>query len=148
MTKLKLFILGAMIIAFNFSHSQIDVNVNIGTPPVWGPVVTTEEYYFLPDINSYYDIRQSQFIYLNNGVWIRNKSLPRRFKTYNLNGGNVVIIDDYRGRTPYSKYKTHKVKYFKGNKNANKIIIIDEKNNNGKGNGNGKSKGNKKGKKE
>lgn len=148
MTKLKLFILGAMIIAFNFSHSQIYVNVNIGTPPVWGPVVTTEEYYFLPDINSYYDIRQSQFIYLNNGVWIRNKSLPRRFKTYNLNGGNVVIIDDYRGRTPYSKYKTHKVKYFKGNKNANKIIIIDEKNNNGKGNGNGKSKGNKKGKKE
>ena len=148
MTKLKLFILGAMILAFNFSHSQIDVNVNIGTPPVWGPVVTTQEYYFLPDINSYYDIRQSQFIYLNNGVWIRNKSLPKRFKTYNLNGGNVVIIDDYRGRSPYSKYKSHKLKYFKGNDKANNIIVIDQKNNNGKGNGNGKSKGNKKGKKD
>ncbi len=148
MTKLKLFIFSAMILAFNFSHSQIDVNVNIGTPPVWGPVVTTQEYYFLPDINSYYDIRQSQFIYLNNGVWIRNKSLPKRFKTYNLNGGNVVIIDDYRGRSPYSKYKSHKLKYFKGNNKANNIIVIDQKNNNGKGNGNGKSKGNKKGKKD
>ena len=42
MKKLKLSILGAMLFVFNLSHSQIDVNVNIGTPPVWGPVVTTE----------------------------------------------------------------------------------------------------------
>jgi hypothetical protein len=145
MKVLKLTITAIFLMILSFSQAQIDVNVNIGTPPVWGPVVTTEEYYYLPDINSYYDINQSQFIYLNNGVWIRNKSLPRRYNTYNLNGGNVVIIDDYRGRTPYSKYKIHKVKYFKGNKNVNKVVIID-KNNGNNIKGNGKRKGNKKGK--
>ena len=85
---------------------------------------------------------------MNNGVWIRNKALPKRFKTYNLNNGNIVIIDDYRGRTPYSKYKFHKVKYFKGNKNVNKVVIIDKNNGNNNNRGNGKSKGNIKGKKD
>jgi hypothetical protein len=146
MNTLKLIITSIFLMILSFSQAQISVNLNVGKPPVWGPVVTTEEYYYLPDIDSYYDIQQSQFIYLNNGVWIRSKSLPRRYSNYNLNGGNVVIIDDYRGRTPYSKYKIHKVKYFKGNKNVNKVVIIDKNNGNNNSRGNGKSKGNKKGK--
>jgi hypothetical protein len=148
MKTFKLLITTAFIMILSLSQAQVSVNVNLGKPPVWGPVVTTEEYYFLPDINSYYDIRQSQFIYLNNGVWIRNKSLPRKYSSYNLNGGNVVIIDDYRGKIPYSKYKIHKVKYFKGNKNVNKVVIIDKNNVNNNNRGNSKSKGNKKGKKD
>jgi hypothetical protein len=147
MKSFRLFLVVASISIFNFAQSQIDVNINLGKPPVWGPVVTTEEYYFLPDINSYYDIRQSQFIYLNNGVWIRNKSLPKRFRSYNLNAGNVIIIDDYRGRSPYSKYKFHKTKYFKENKKSDKVLIIDQKNDNGNNGRNGNGNGNKKEKK-
>lgn len=48
------------------SQAQIKVNVNVGTPPVWGPVVTTQRYYFLPEIDTYYDIRDSQYLTLNN----------------------------------------------------------------------------------
>lgn len=148
MKHFKLIILGLILTASHASQAQIDVNINLGTPPVWGPVVTTEEYYFLPDINSYYDIRQSQFIYLNNGTWIRTKSLPRRYRNYNLNTGYVVVLNDYNGRSPYVKYKSHKMKYFKNNNSGgnNKVIeVYKEKHDNGNHGGNGK--GHKKGKK-
>lgn len=129
-----------MLLSF-FASAQISVNVDLGKPPVWGPVVTTEEYYFLPDINSYYDIRQSQFIYQNNGVWVRNKALPRMHRGYNLQNGNIVVLSDYRGRSPYANFKNHKIKYFKNKGNNGNNY------GNGNGHGNGKNKGNKNGKK-
>jgi hypothetical protein len=139
MKSLKFIALGIMLFAAIPNHAQVSVNVNL-SPPGWGPAVTTEEYYFLPDVNSYYDIRTRQFIYLNNGAWIRAGALPARYRTYNLNTGNVIVLHDYHGRTPYVNYSTHKVKY-KGN-NGNHYG-----NGKGNGNGNGKAKGNGKGKK-
>jgi hypothetical protein len=142
MKNIKIILSAAFIFATSFLQAQVSVNVNLGTPPVWGPVVTTEEYYFLPDINSYYDIRQSQFIYLNNGVWIRNKALPRRYRSYNLNTGYVMVLNDYKGRNPYSNYKSHKVKYFKGNSyKVQKSSSKNENHDNGNSRSSGKSKG-------
>lgn len=115
-------------------QAQINVNVSL---PVWGPVVTTEEYYYLPDIDSYYDIHQSQFIYLNNGAWVRNRTLPNRYRNYNLNSGRVVVIKDYHGNSPYAHFKNHKVKYYsntshwKGN-GAGKALRGKGKNNRNK----------------
>ncbi|EKT2070543.1 hypothetical protein O8E88_002377, partial [Flavobacterium psychrophilum] len=124
---------GTFLFVFSFSQAQVSVNVNIGNPPVWGPTVTTEEYYYLPDIDSYYDIHQSQFIYLNNGVWIRSRSLPRRYRSYNLNTGYVVVLNDYHGHNPYTNYKRHKVKYYKRNNNWEKSRRNDEHHGNKKG---------------
>ncbi|SFA92968.1 hypothetical protein SAMN05660845_1034 [Flavobacterium swingsii] len=150
MKTLKIIILGTFLLVFSFSKAQVSVNVNIGAPPVWGPVVTTEEYYYLPDINSYYDIHQSQFIYLNRGVWIRSASLPSRYRSYNLNTGYVVVLNDYHGQRPYSHYKKHKMKYYKSGNNWEKSrgnkVRHDNGNNHGNNHGNGNGKGNKKGK--
>lgn len=153
MKTLKTIILGAFLLVFSFSKAQVSVNVNIGNPPVWGPTVTTEEYYYLPDIDSYYDIHQSQFIYLNNGAWIRSRSLPRRYRGYDLNTGHVVVLNDYHGHSPYTYYKNHKVKYYKSNNNWEKSREnddnhddYDDDNRNHRGNEKGNEKGNKKGK--
>ena len=144
MKTFKLFILGTFLLVFSFSKAQVSVNVNIGAPPVWGPTVTTEEYYYLPDIDSYYDIHESQFIYLSNGGWIRSRSLPRRYRSYNLNTGHVVILNDYHGHNPYSHYKSHKAKYYKDENKWEKSRGNDEYHDNGNSHGN--KKGNKKGK--
>lgn len=141
MKTFKLFILGTFLLVFSFSKAQVSVNVNIGKPPVWGPTVTTEEYYYLPDIESYYDINQSQFIYLNNGVWIRSRSLPRRYRSYNLNTGHVVVLNDYHGRNPYTLNKNHKVKYYKNDNNWEKSRGNEGHNDNHHGNGKGNKKG-------
>jgi hypothetical protein len=113
MKLVKHIALGIIILISIPLQAQVSVNVNIGPPPVWGPPVTVEEYYYLPDVESYYDIRTSQFIYLNNGTWIRAKSLPSRYRSYDLNRGNVIVLHDYHGPSPYVHYKTHKVKYVK-----------------------------------
>ena len=116
MKILKLIVLGICLSVSSISQAQVSVNVSVPKPPVWGPVVTTQQYYYLPEIESYYDIRQSQFITQNNGSWVRTRTLPSKFKTYNLNNGEVVVLNDYRGRSPYAHYKNHKVKYFKTKK--------------------------------
>ena len=158
MKTIKFITLGIVLLFGIQSNAQVSVNVNIGRPPVWGPTITTEEYYFLPEVNSYYDIRASQFIYLNNGSWIRARQLPTRYRGYNLNTGNIIVLHDYHGHSPYTYYKSHKMKYNNGNHYGNGNGNGNRKDNdngnrkdnenyrengNGNGNGNGKHNGKK-----
>jgi hypothetical protein len=143
MKTVKYFIFGLLFLSSISSQAQVSVNVNVG-PPVWGPPVTVEEYYYLPDVNSYYDIRTKQFIYVSNGNWVRQNSLPTRYRNYNLSSGNVIVINDYHGRAPYTKYKVHKVKYVKKGQWAKSNDRHDDDN---RGRGNSHSKGKGKGKK-
>lgn len=110
------FWIAALVMLFQVSTAQVSVSVNIGTAPAWGPSVTTERYYYMPDIETYYDIHSREYIYLNNGYWVRHRTLPVVYRDYDLRRGRTVIIHDYRGRAPYVHYTTHKVKYVKGPK--------------------------------
>jgi len=98
-----------------FAQAQVSVNVNIGTPPNWGPQgYDNSRYYYLPDIDIYYDVAQSQFIYDNNGRWIRENRLPSRYRQYDLYGGYKVVLNDYRGNAPYTYHSKHRANYPKG----------------------------------
>lgn len=117
MKTIKLFIIGLLFITMSSTYAQVSVNINIGAPPVWGPVGYDKvEYYYLPDIQTYYDIRLSQYIYFGNGKWIRANNLPSRCRNYDLYNGYKVVLTDYHGHSPYQHYNTHKVKYYKGYK--------------------------------
>jgi hypothetical protein len=71
-------------------------------------------YYYLPDVEAYYDVRSSTFIYFGGGAWVHSASLPGRYRNYDLYHGYKVVMPDYRGSTPYSHFKEHKMKYGKG----------------------------------
>ena len=115
MKTLKLIALGIILFASSTIHAQVSVNVNIGTPPAWGPVgYSNVDYYYLPDVEAYYDIRATQFIYFNGGRWTRSRYLPGPYRNYNLYNGYKVVLNDYHGSKPYSNFKNHKVKYYKG----------------------------------
>lgn len=117
MKTLKLITAGIFLFMSSMMHSQVSVNVNIGVPPLWGPVgYSNVEYYYLPDIEVYYDIRASQFIYFSGGKWCRSRYLPRPYRNYDLYNGYKVVLRDYHGSHPYYHFKNHKVKYFKGYK--------------------------------
>jgi hypothetical protein len=97
------------------AKAQVSVSVNIGSPPQWGPVGYTDvRYYYLPDVEAYYDIQSSMFIYYGNGIWIHNAYLPVRYRYYDLYTGYKVVMVDYRGDSPYINFKEYKVKYKKG----------------------------------
>jgi len=104
-----------MLLMSVFAHAQVSVNVNIGTPPNWGPVgYDDSRYYYLPDIDTYYDVVQSQYIYDNNGTWIRERRLPAQYRQYDLYNGYKVVLTDYKGNTPYTYHAKHRANYPKG----------------------------------
>ncbi|MDP2337301.1 MAG: hypothetical protein Q8N05_12795 [Bacteroidota bacterium] len=157
MKCLKLFIIAIVLFIAGNTQAQISVNVNIGTPPMWGPAEHSDvQYYYLPDVEAYYDVNASMFIYLNGSTWVHRRSLPSRYSTYDLYKGYKVVLTDYRGNAPYSHFKDHKFKYAKGfrgpeqrnigerhEKEKYKLKHSREENSDNEGNsrGNGKNKG-------
>jgi hypothetical protein len=159
MKTLKLIIAGIILLASaNTMQAQVSVNVNLGSPPAWGPAgYSAVDYYYLPDVEAYYDVRATQFIYFGGGKWIRSRNLPNQYRNYNLYNGYKVVLNDYHGSRPYSNFKTHKAKYYKGYKGkpqksigsnrSNNNKVYKSTGNNGNGNGNtGNGNGNKGGK--
>ncbi len=120
----KLFLLAmlgfASIIAVTGSaKAQVNISVNIGSQPQWGPRgYDYVDYYYMPDIESYYYVPTRQFIYLNGNRWIHSRSLPHRYRGYNLYSGRKYVINSPR---PYHNHNVYRVKYgrhdnWKGNK--------------------------------
>ncbi len=115
MKALKLIIVGILFFLVSSSHAQVSVSVNFGSPPLWGPVGYTDvSYYYLPDVEAYFDIRANMFIYLDGGAWIHRSYLPSRYSNYDLYGGYKVVMNDYHGNTPYIFFNKHKKQYAKG----------------------------------
>ncbi len=95
MKSSKRLIFGMLLLISGISHAQVNVNVNIGSPPSWGPVGYTDfRYYYLPDIETYYDIQTSDYIYINNGKWIHGRTLHVAYRSYDLYGGYKVVLTD------------------------------------------------------
>lgn len=115
MKTLKLIVFGLTLFIAGSMQGQISVNVNFGTPPQWGPVGYSEaRYYYLPDVEAYYDIQSSRFIYFSGNRWVHRTYLPSRYRNYDLYNGYKVVMTDYRGQQPYRYYKHHRSKYAKG----------------------------------
>ena len=155
MKKLKLLVFGILLMLAGSAQSQLSVRVHIGTPPAWGPAGYNDvRYYYLPDVEAYYDVQSSMFIYMSGNRWVHRAYLPARYKNYDLYGGYKVVMNDYRGNSPYSHFREHRMKYahgYRGNPQRN----IGERNNhqerhndfqpnrnNGRGNDHDQMKGN------
>lgn len=93
------------------SSAQVSINVNIRSQPLWGPVgYDYVDYYYLPDVESYYYVSKRQFIYLNNGRWNFSVSLPSRYRGYDLYNGYKVVINS---RDAYHNFDNDRVRYAK-----------------------------------
>ena len=138
MKTLKIITLATLLLfASNVTQAQVSVNINLGVQPSWGPVgYSSVDYYYIPDVQAYYDVRATQFIFLNGGTWIRSSRLPQQYRNYDLNRGYKVVLNDYHGTRPYSQYKYHKQKYYKGYGKPQKSIGYRSDNHENHGNDN------------
>lgn len=92
---------------------RFNVNFNINSQPVWGPTgYDYVEYYYLPDIESYYYVPTHQFVYMSGNRWVFSASLPPRYRGYDLYNGYKVVVNRpnaYRyfnqDRVRYSGYR-------------------------------------------
>jgi len=88
---------------------NININVNLGNQPAWGPTgYDYAGYYYFPDINVYFDVNNSLFYYLTGSKWISNQYLPSNYRKYDLYNMYKVVINDNQ---PWQQNKTHKKSY-------------------------------------
>ena len=115
MKTLKLVIFGIVLFLAGVTQAQVSVHLNIGVQPLWAPVGYADtRYYYLPDVESYYDVNTSMFIYFEGNSWIHRRYLPGRYRNYDLYGGYKVGMRDYHGNTPYYNHRDYRTRYAKG----------------------------------
>jgi hypothetical protein len=108
----KFLLVGIVLIAFNTTQAQIKTTVTL---PDWGVSGNDNaRYYYIPDIESYYDVNGQQFVYMTDGKWVKSNTQPIMYKDYDLyNGYKVVITNEIE---PYADFDNIKIKYAKGYK--------------------------------
>jgi hypothetical protein len=95
-------------------------------PPPWAPAHGKRakvRYYYLPDLEMYYDLVTGRFAYWGGSGWLFSASLPSRFGSYNLHKGNIVVMD-FTGANPWNNHKSYKVKYPKGYKPGGPAHVV------------------------
>jgi hypothetical protein len=137
MKALKLFVIGTLLFLSTETKAQVFVT---SSPPSWGPAgYSGVRYYYIPGVESYYDVNASKFIYNDHGTWVHRSTLPSRYRRYDLYKGHKVVMTDYRGNEPYTYFVEHKKKYSKNYQGGAQKTIGE---NPGKGNKKGHSKKN------
>ncbi len=69
---------------------------------------TADDYYYLPDIDAYYNIPLQQYIYLDGGRWITSAYLPAMYRGFNLYAANRFRIHEAR---PYLRADFYRNRY-------------------------------------
>lgn len=111
-----------------YSNAQGLADVALLTPPLWGPVGYTDaRYYYIPDVESYYSIKTSMFIYLEGNNWISSNKLPPRFANYDIDHGYKVVLTGYRGNSPYTHFIEDRKQFPCGHCNMTQITYKDLK---------------------
>ena len=115
---MKVFVTVFLLIAGSFIvndvHAQVhvNVNVNVGAQPNWGPAgYDNVDYYYLPDIETYYYVPRHMFVYYNGGQWVYSSILPPRYHDYDLYRGYKVVINEPKPYLHHDRYRTQYVRY-------------------------------------
>ena len=128
---MKRFLLAfSLVTVLSFSHSNntiqaqgVSINVNIGNQPAWGPVgYDYASYYYLPDIDVYYDVNRSYFYYWDRGGWRSARYLPYSYGQYDLYGMYKVVINQ-PNPWMYNDYYRREYGRYRGNRSQ--VIILN-----------------------
>ncbi len=85
---------------------------NINVQPIWGPVGYDHvSYYYLPDIDVYYDVPNRQYVYYEDNNWVKNTTLPDRFAKYDLYHSYKAVINDPEPWLHHDRYKRKYERY-------------------------------------
>ena len=114
MKKQILLITAVLVALFAYNaNAQLRLSVNIGVQPVWGPVGYDHvDYYYIPDVDAYYDVPHQQYTYYEGNQWVTRPSLPPRYSGFDLYSAHKVVMNEQspwrhydRDRTQYAQYR-------------------------------------------
>lgn len=94
---------------FQTSSAQVSVRINIGSQPLWGPVgYDYVRYYYLPEIDAYYDVVNRRYTYYQGNRWITKSKLPGRYKHFDVYRTYKVVLND---PSPWRYHSRHRSNY-------------------------------------
>jgi hypothetical protein len=113
MKSLLLIVVALLLAGAADAQIRINLNFNVERQPVWGPTGYDHvEFYYLPDIEAYYNVPQRRFYYSEGGRWLSGSSLPSRYRGFDLYTAYKVVVNEpmpYRNhsmyRNQFSSYK-------------------------------------------
>lgn len=125
----RIILLSALFISLsifnNVSAQHINVNINIGNQPAWGPVgYDYARFYYFPDIDCYYDVNLSLFYFWDRDNWVSARYLPYNYHNYNLYRTYKVVINDHN---PWRYHRNHRKMYSKYRGNHSQVVIYNSK---------------------
>ena len=108
--KKLIFVLGLGLIIgivnFNKAEAQVHVSINIDIQPAWGPSgYNYAEFYFIPEINVYYDVINHLYYYQNGRRWVSGMFLPMAYSYYDFYSLYKVVINGVRN--PWRHHGNH-----------------------------------------
>ena len=83
--------------------------------PEWAPPYSEGvRYYYLPDIEAYYDLSARQFVYLSNGRWYDSPQCPSVYAGFDLNNCFAIALDVnvYQPWMHHQYYVSHYPRYY------------------------------------
>lgn len=117
--KTSLFVIILLFVSFfsscdMYSYVTPSVQVRYDNPSWAPPYVQGVRYYYLPDIETYYDLTTQQFVYLYNGQWHYSQQLPPIYGDFDLDNCFTVAIDynTYQPWLHYQYYVSHYPRYY------------------------------------
>ena len=87
--------------------------------PEWAPPYSAGvRYYYLPDIETYYDLSNNDFVYMDDGQWRFSASLPGMYDGYDLYNGFEVSLNRsvYQPWLHHQYYSSNYPRYYYRNK--------------------------------
>lgn len=109
------------------AEAKVNVQINIGNQPAWGPTgYDYAQFYYFPDHNFYYDISRRQYVVLNRNTWVYTSTVPAAYRFNPYNAYKVVLNQ----HTPYRQNNVHISNYarYKG-MGARQAMIRDSREN-------------------
>ncbi len=92
------------------SRAQVYARMPAGLPPWAPPGHARAQYYYLPDLQVYYDVPAASFLLPHRGQWIAVPQLPPAYRSYDLYAAPKVVLD-YYGPSPFRYYEVHRQRF-------------------------------------
>ncbi len=68
-------------------------------------------YFYFPNMEAYYDMKNEVFHYQENNTWATNTQLPPNYGGYSLYKKERVVLTDFEDDNPEKLIKTHRKMY-------------------------------------
>jgi len=111
----KLMILSAIAVSglvAQSANAQIGfhISLHLGTPvyAAPAPVYNDDDYYYLPDVEAYYSVRQNCYYYNDGYNWVSAAYLPGAYRNYDWHYARRIEVKEAR---PYMRNEVYRARY-------------------------------------